>query len=397
MKQYISYTILAAIILLASACARPPLTDPALALEPMGWWRAGIKADDLEFAGLAPAVRGSMDYYRKLPPDTQFIFGNERRSAGDLAAGLTRFLSIIEDGTLSPRRKLTRIKDEFALYRSVGSDGWGTALFTGYYEPLISCRRDREDAFPYPLYKRPDDIIEIDLSRFGDTLPKSRIFGRLNGTMVIPYYSRQEIDRERALAGKGLEVLWCSDPVDIYLLQVQGWGKAALGDGTIVSVLYDGQNGRPYRSIGRYLIETGAIERERMSMHAIRDHLRTNPDKIIEVLNQNPSYVFFRIDTGPSVGNISVPLTPARSIATDARLFPKGALALIQTEKPVIAPDGSISAWAPFTRFVANQDTGGAIRGPGRVDLFWGHGSEAELAAGYMKQEGRFYFILPKR
>lgn len=394
-KKYI--VLLLAIVLFALACARPPATSPERALEPLGWWRAGIKADDMQFAGLSDAVRGSLDYYRKVPQDTQFIFGSERRSAGHLAAALEQFLAIIEDGGLSPRQKLTRIKDEFALFRSVGSDGWGTALFTGYYEPIISCRLARDDAFRYPLYKRPDDIIEVDLSQFGENFSKSRIFGRLNGKALIPYYSRQEIDRQQALEGKGLEALWCSDPVDIYLLQVQGSGKADLGNGSMVSVLYNGQNGRPYRSIGKYLIDTGVIAKEQMSMQAIRDYLRSNPEKVIEVLNQNPSYVFFRIDTSPSVGNIGVPLTPARSIATDARLFPKGALALIQTEKPVIAPDGSITAWVPFTRFVTNQDTGGAIRGPGRVDLFWGQGSEAEISAGYMKQEGRLYFILPRR
>ena len=141
---------------------------------------------------------------------------------------------------------------------------------------------------------------------------------------VVPYYSREEIDQKKILAGRDLEILWCSDIVDIYLLQVQGSGKVDLGDGNIVSVLYDGANGRPYKSIGKYLIDTGAMTKENMSMQAIREYLRTHPDKLADVLNQNPSYVFFRLDTGPSLGNIGVPLTPGRSIATDSKLVPQG-------------------------------------------------------------------------
>jgi membrane-bound lytic murein transglycosylase A len=163
-----------------------------------------------------------------------------------------------------------------------------------------------------------------------------------------------------------------------------------------VSVLYDGQNGRTYKSIGKYLIDSGVMIKENMSMQAIREYLHTHPDEVFKILNQNPSYVFFRMDMGPSLGNIGVPLTPGRSIATDSKLFPKGALALIATQKPVVE-NGAIKEWVPFTRFVLNQDTGGAIKGPGRVDLFWGQGAEAEIGAGYMQQEGELYFLVRKK
>lgn len=383
--------------MLLAGCARPPVTKPESALDPVSWWRAGLAADDLVFKDLSDAARQSLEYYKKLPSDTVLIFGPERQSAGSMVSMLEFFLSIIEDSALTPERRIDRIKDEFILYRSVGANGRGKVLFTGYYEPLLSCRRSHDGAFRYPLYKRPDDIIEIDLSQFGENFSRDRIFGRLSNKKVIPYYTRQEIDHNKALDNKGLEILWCSDPVDIYMLQVQGSGKADLGDGERVSVLYDGQNGRPYRSIGKHLIDIGAIPKDKMSMQAIREHLRTHPDELFTILNQNPSYVFFKIDKGPAVGNIGAPLTPGRSIATDARLFPKGALGLIRAEKPVFTDDGSVKEWVPFTRFVLNQDTGGAIRGPGRVDLFWGEGAEAALAAGYMQQEGKLYFLLRKR
>ena len=284
---------------------------------------------------------------------------------------------------------------DFVLYRSVGSNKSGRVLFTGYYEPLLSCRMSPDAMFPYPLYRKPDDIIEIDLTQFGNGFPKNKLFGRLDKKKVVPYYSREEIDQKKALAGKNLEILWCSDLVDIYLLQVQGSGKVDLGNGNVLSVLYDGANGRPYKSIGRYLIDTGAMTRENMSMQAIREYLRTHPEKLTAVLNQNPSYVFFRLDTGPSLGNIGVPLTPGRSIATDSTLFPKGALGFIAAQKPVIE-NGAITGWVPFTRFVLNQDTGGAIKGPGRVDVFFGQGAEAELSAGNLQHEGELFFLLRK-
>jgi membrane-bound lytic murein transglycosylase A len=379
------------------ACARHvPVTKPEDALDRISWWRAAAPKDDHEFADLAAAVRGSLEYYKKLPAGTLFSFGPDRASALDMVITLQNFLLIVENGSLSYEQKLKQIKKDFVLYRSAGSNGSGNVLFTGYYEPILSCRTVVDDVYRYPLYKRPDDIIEVDLSQFGNGFPKNKLFGRLDGKKVIPYFSREEIDQNKAIAGKDLEMLWCSDILDIYTLQVQGSGKADLGDGNIVSILYDGQNGRPYKSIGKYLIDTGVIPKEAMSMQIIRQYLSDNPDKIAAVLDQNPSYVFFRLDTGPSVGNIGVPLTPGRSIATDSRLFPKGALAFISATKPVFE-NNAIKEWTPFTRFVVNQDTGGAIKGPGRADLFWGQGPEAELGAGHMQQEGELYFLMRKK
>ena len=150
------------------------------------------------------------------------------------------------------------------------------------------------------------------------------------------------------------------------MLQVQGSGKADLGDGNVMSVLYDGSNGRPYKSIGKYLIDTGAMPKENMSMQAIREYLRAHPDKLVPVLDQNQSYVFFRLGTGPSLGNIGVPLTPGRSIATDSKLFPKGALGSDGQPEAGDRERRRSRTWAPFTRFVMNQDTGGAIKGAGQ-------------------------------
>lgn len=379
-----------------SACTRPVVTKPSDALTQRSWWRAATPGDDLSFKDLAPTVRQSLAYYQKLPPETPFSFGPETVTAMDMAITLQNFLLIIENDSLTYEQKIERIKNDFVVYRSVGSNGWGKVLFTGYYEPVLSCRMKQSSDFPYPLYRRPDDIIEIDLSLFGNGFPQSKLLGRLDKKKVIPYYTRQEIDRKSALADRGLEILWCSDLVDIYVLQVQGSGKADLGDGSMISILYSGQNGRQYKSIGRYLLDSGVLTKENMSMQAIRDYLRLHPEERDGILDTNPSYVFFRLDTGPSVGNIGVPLTAGRSIATDSKLMPKGALGFITSQKPVIE-NNAITSWVPFTRFVVNQDTGGAIRGPGRVDLFWGRGSEAEISAGSMQHEGNLYFLFRKK
>ena len=378
------------------ACVRTPapVTRPEDALAP-GRMHAALH-DDLEFRDVAASVRQSLEYYKKLPPGAVFQFGPDRVTSLEMIVTLQNFLLVVENDSLTPGQKLDRIRNDFVFYRAAGSDRKGKVLFTGYYEPMLSCRTSADETFQYPLYRRPDDILEIDLTRFGSGFPKNKIFGRLDGKKVVPYYSREEIDGKKVLSGRDLEILWCADIIDIYVLQVQGSGKADLGDGTILSVLYDSSNGRPYTSIGKYLIDTGAMTREHMSMQGIREYLRANPDKLTEVLDQNPSYVFFRLDMGPSLGNIGVALTPGRSIATDSRLFPKGALGLMVSRKPVIE-NGVIKDWAPFTRFVLNQDTGGAIKGAGRADVFFGQGPEAELTAGNLQQEGELYFLVRKK
>jgi membrane-bound lytic murein transglycosylase A len=377
------------------ACAKPPVTKPELALEPLSWWRSVTPQDDLRFRDIAAAARQSLEYYKKLPSETPFSIGAVKVTALDMTVTLQNFLLIVENASLTDEQKVRQIKKEFDFFQSVGSNGWGKVLFTGYYEPLLNCRINSDDVYRYPLYKKPDDIIEIDLTLFGNGFPRKTLGARIEGKKVLPYYSREEIDQKKALAGRNLEILWCTDLTDIYFLQIQGSGKADLGGGDVVSILYDGRNGREYRSLGKHLIDKGAVAKENMSMPAIREYLRTHPDEVVPLLNLNPSYVFFRMDMGPSLGSINVPLTPGRSIATDSNLLPKGALALIETQKPIIE-NGVITGWKPFTRFVLNQDTGGAIKGPGRVDLFWGQGAEAELSAGYMQQEGRLYFLVRK-
>lgn len=196
--------IFAIIALLALfACARPPVTvtKPEESMTHLSWWQGISPRDDSEFKDIARAAHQSLEYYKRLPPDTSYFFGPDKATALDMLVTLQDFLSIVENDALNYGQKVERIRKEFIFYRSVGSDSKGTVLFTGYYEPLLSCRMAPDDVFRFPLYRKPADIIEVDLNQFGAGFPRNKLFGRLDGKRVIPYYSREEIDQKRILAG----------------------------------------------------------------------------------------------------------------------------------------------------------------------------------------------------
>jgi len=230
--------------------------------------------------------------------------------------------------------------------------------------------------------------VDDDLGQFRDTLRGERIAGRVEGGRLHPYPDRGTIDRG-ALAGRGLELLWVDDAVDAFFLQIQGSGRVTMADGSVIRVGYDGQNGHPYVAVGRVLIQRGIMTPEQVSMQSIRAWLAANPTAAPDLLRENPSFVFFRELTGDGpVGAQGVALTPGRSLAVDPRFLPLGAPMWLDVEDPRVAGDR-------IRRLVVAQDTGGAIRGPVRGDLFWGHGAAAEDAAGRMRSQGRYWLLLP--
>ena len=220
--------------------------------------------------------------------------------------------------------------------------------------------------------------------------------GSIEYELRVPYYSRREIDQLGALRGRALEIAWVKDPIDLFFLHIQGSGLLRLRDGREVTVGYAAQNGLPYRSIGRLLIDDGKVAKEEMSMQRLRRYLAENPSEQNDIFAYNESYVFFRMNQDGPLGSLGVPVTAGRSIATDSRLFPRGALALVQMDIPIIGAQGELAGWRPVTRFVLNQDTGGAIRGPQRADYYFGTGDEAGALAGYMNRQGRLYFLVRK-
>ncbi len=279
----------------------------------------------------------------------------------------------------------------FVPHRVHGAKGSREGLITGYYEPLLFGSRVRSDRFRFPLYGRPADLLTVDLGELYPELRGKRVRGRLQGARVVPYYSRAQIDSQPGVLS-GTELLWVDDPVALFFLQVQGSGRVRLTDGSLVGVGYADQNGHPYRSIGRELIEMGELQRDEVSLFTIRDWLKRNPARAAALLNRNPSYVFFTLREDPgdgAIGSLNVPLTPERSVAVDRSVIPLGFPVWLDTTYP----DGSGDR---YQRLVLAQDTGGAITGPVRVDVFYGSGDRAERLAGAMKQSGRLYVLLPR-
>jgi membrane-bound lytic murein transglycosylase A len=351
--------------------------------------------DDMDRDSLLLAVKRNMEYLDRLGPETVFRYGPDDFTLQQVRESQEALLDLLAKG-LDPDDLSREIRKEFRIYRATGRVKNRKVLFTGYYEPIYEGSLFPDKVFKFPLYRPPTDLIRIELSLFSEKFKGENIVARIEGKKVLPYYSRYQIEAERVLEGKGLEMAWLKDPLDVVFLQIQGSGRLSLPDGKELLVHYQASNGRPYRSIGRYMIEKGFLAREEMSMQAIRRYLGEHPEVLDEVLNYNPSYIFFRqVDNGP-FGSLSVLLTPGRSIALDSRIFPKGALGFIVCQKPLVNNQGEIIGWNKFYRFVVNQDTGGAIKGAGRVDIFLGSGPYAELTAGHLRHEGDLYILIKK-
>jgi membrane-bound lytic murein transglycosylase A len=351
--------------------------------------------DDMDLGSLTQAVKRNLDYLYRIDPEYVFTYGSKKFTCLQVRESEEAFLKLISS-TMDPKKLKQEIRKNFLLYRAAGRASDGKVLFTGYYEPIFEASTEEDGSFKYPIYRMPDDLIKVDLSLFNKKYKGETIIARLEDNKVLPYFSRKQIEDEKALKGRGLEIAWLKDPLDVAFLQIQGSGQLRLKGENTIPVGYIASNGHPYNSIGKYMIEKGFLSKDEMSMQSIRNYLSSHTEIIDDVLNYNPSYVFFRVLNSSPLGNIQVPLTGGRSVALDSGLFPKGALCFITCKKPVVNSNGNIVGWTKFSRFIMNQDTGGAIKGSGRADIYWGNGQYAEIAAGYMKQEGELYLLIKK-
>ena len=387
------------ILLYLAACfgCKAPTAGPTDT--PTAWLSRAARPtlrDDLDQASLRQAVQRSLEYVRRLPRERSLPCGDRQISAAALHQTLTAFEQLLSQG-LPAAALNAALYDQFDVVQAAGRDGQGTVLFTGYHEMLLDGSRVPAPGYPYPLYRRPPDLVEINLGASQTRSAGERRVVRHVEGKALPYFTRSEIDTEGKLQGHGLELVWLRDAVEGFFLHVQGSGQIRFPDGQIMRVNYAASNGHPYRSIGRVLLDEGRLAPADLSLQGIRRYLQAHPNDRPRVLGANPRYVFFRqVDDGPK-GSLNLILVPGRSIATDARLFPPGGLAFIQTQQPLLNAQGKITGWQPLSRFVLNHDTGGAITGPGRVDLFWGSDAAAEMAAGHMQHTGTLFFLLPRQ
>lgn len=281
-------------------------------------------------------------------------------------------------------------EQRFTPWKTIQADGSDSGLVTGYYEPRLKGSLTQSAEFPYGIYATPDDLITVDLASIFPQLKGQRVRGRLEGKKLVPYYNRAELVQLNYAPLNGKALAWVADPVELAFLQIQGSGRIELPDGKLLRVGYADQNGHPWKSMARWLIDRNEMQLSQASMQSIQAWTRANPSRINELLAADPSFVFFRIlpdNTGGPLGALGVPITDGYSVAIDPKYIPLGAPLYLSTSWPADT--------TPLNRLVMAQDTGGAIRGPVRADFFWGYGPEAGQLAGRMKQPGKLWLLWP--
>jgi membrane-bound lytic murein transglycosylase A len=398
-KQLPAFIALAVVGCWLTACLPKPLPPapapptPKAALEKLAPGDYPHFSDDGDFHQLAHGIAMSLAYLRRLPPDQPIAFGTDSYSVAHIIRSLMVFDAIIRKRPTSEGLNQA-IREHFRVYRSTGRPEEKDVLFTGYFEPLLRASRVPGPKFPVPVHARPSDLVDIDLGAFAADLKGRTITGKYTGRSVVPYPTRGAIRRQAGFNRIAPPVVWLRDETDLFILQVQGSGRIELEDGQQFNVLYDGSNGRPYRSVGRLLIDQGRIPADKMSMQAIRIYLRKHPRQAQTIMDQNPRYIFFKKAQEGPLGALGQMLTPLRSLAVDRSMLPSAALAFIVVPMPQVNRSGTIEKWAPYHGFALAQDAGSAIKGPGRIDLFMGAGPRAAVAAGHLKHTGALYFLV---
>jgi len=357
--------------------------EPAVLLEPVDFATLPGWRDD-ELAAALPALKRSCGRLADQPEDRPLGPDGLAGTVADWQGPCAAFQGLAEGDDAALRSLLETQFRPFAVSNAGDREG----LFTGYYEAELKAAEAPDAPGATPLYRVPDDLVTVDLALFRADLRGERLVGRVEDGRLVPYLTRKQIDAG-ALEGRGLELVWVSDPVDAFFLHVQGSGRVVFSDGSVVRVGFAGSNGHPFYAIGRALIDEGVISRQNASMQAIRDWLRAHPEKAAEMMQRNARYIFFRrIEGEGPIGAQGVALTPGRSLAVDSALLPLGVPLWLDTTWP--ATD------KPLRRLMVAQDVGSAIKGAVRGDFFWGAGEEALAQAGRMKQKGRYYLFLPR-
>lgn len=334
-----------------------------------------------DLSNLKTAINNSLNYLKKPSSEQHFPYG-DIATHQQVEDSLKAFIKLIDTGYKGAElNKL--IREQYDVYTSVGCDDKGTVLFTGYYTPEFEGSKQAGGRFQYPLYNQPEDLVKDEQ---GNTL------GQRTADGIVAYPSRTEIERTGMLKGK--EIMWLADPFEVYLVHVQGSAKIRQPDGSRIGIGYAANNGHEYKSIAQLMIQDGKIAKDQMSLSTMMAYFKTHPDEMARYINQNPRFVFFRTEDGQPRGSINEPVTALRSIATDKSVYPRACLAFLSTALP--QANGSSVAQQLYTGFALDQDTGGAIRAPGRCDVYMGEGETAGKLAGQTYREGRLYYLFIK-
>lgn len=388
-------------ILLLISCARSPIKTYHQALRKVDAPTSLAHFNKTKSHKLQKALEEQIKFYKKHKKPDNLYFGEKKIATKNYYNALKKLLDFLQtEKNIAKQRQY--ILSHFQFFEVYGHEDWGKVLVTGYFLPEIKASYSPKK-YSYPLFSRPKNMVRVNLKAFADTndqiaqkfpeLLEDKFRGgvlvaRKDNNWVLPYYSRKEIEENPKKMRKLANLVAYVDPVDAFFLQIQGSGILKIGKKKI-TVGYDGQNGHKYVAIGKFL--TDHIPLEEMSMQKIRQHLNTlSKEKQIELLHKNPSYVFFKVLPGKAKTYMGTDVIPQVTIATDHQFFPKGALAFLETTMP------QDEKMLEFSDFVIDQDTGGAIRGTGRVDLFIGYGDPAGEVAGKLKSPGKLYYLAPK-
>jgi membrane-bound lytic murein transglycosylase A len=384
----------------AVAASTAPYTGPALKLladDGLPRFEETFKAR----AGLIKAAKKAIKYLESLPPEKTLRVADRSYAPAALIDSAKAIVEIAQTAKSADELD-ARVREGFDVFQSAGKDGQGRVIFSSYYEPVLKASLKKAAGYPYPLYKRPTDVVEVDLSSFDKKFAAAEpTLGRVGkDKRVTPYPAREEIDRRKALAGQGLELAWLKDSLDVMDLHVQGSGILKLAGGKELAVRYAGSNGRPFNSVGLLLLKTGVFTRDEITHAKMHDYLRANPDAASWILASNPRYTFFDLaplpEDGEPPGAAQQSLIAARAIAIDPAVIPLGALTFFTTTSPQADKTGRVLGQFPTARFAFALDTGGAIKGPGRVDIYAGHGPQAEATARGQWADGKLFILVKK-
>jgi len=392
-------TLSAAAMMLLCGCVvfRHPPSSGESAFQQVPLSRFPDFGDTKDRAALIRAAQNSLSYLQSLNKESLYTIGDRQVAPALLAASLKEFIKIAGENLTADEFK-AKVAEKFEVYRSIGSDGKGLVVFSSYYEPVFKASKTRTSEYKYPIYRRPPDLVDVNLEDFDAKKYKGeQVSGRVDGAKLIPYMARTRVEIERALEGKGLELAWLRSRLEVMNLQVEGSGRLEFTDGTVMRADCAGTNGLAFSG------HISALKKAGMLPDGVdsEEYIKSHPELDAALPYTNARYVFFELNPledasiGP-IGTFGGPLVGGRSVAVDTKYVPLGALAFLESTIPRFDSDGKLLEFSHVGKFVMAQDTGGAIKGPGRVDYFAGTGEEAKRIANRTWQNGSLYLLLLK-